>query len=279
VSATPLRRGLPTGAGPADKRFRRADIRPTRRRRVLVRVWRVGRVVLVVAVLAALGVTASAHVLDSRFLAVRSVTVQGHHRLTLGEIEALIGFVRGESLMLVDLDRMRAVLLDSPWVADVTARRILPATIDLRIVEREPVALARLGQQLYLVDEDGVIMAEFGPQYRDFDLPIVDGLAAPRTPDGPPIDAARARLAARFLRALEGQPALMRALSQVDVSRPDNVVVLLADDPTMLYLGDEQFVERLQTYLELTPTLEERGREVDYIDLRFGNRVFLKERK
>jgi len=54
---------------------------------------------------------------------------------------------------------------------------------------------------------------------------------------------------------------------------------MLADDTTALHLGDRQFVDRLQTYLDLTPTIEERGRIVDYVDLRFGNRVFLKDRK
>lgn len=277
---TSVRRGLPAGgAGVADKRFRRADVRPGRRRRLLQRLWQVGRVVLGLAVVVGGALFVSARVVDARFLAVRSVPVQGHHRLTLGEIEALIGDVRGESLVTVDLSRVRARLLGSPWVADVTLRRVFPDTVEVRIVEREPIAIARLGQQLYLVDESGVIVGEYGPEYADFDLPIVDGMAAPRTEDGPDIDPARAQLTARFLRALASRPALKRAVSQVDVSMTGNVTVLLGDDPTLLYLGDEFFAERLQQYLDLTPALAERGRQADYVDLRYGDRVFLKDRK
>jgi cell division protein FtsQ len=217
--------------------------------------------------------------IGASFLAVTDVTVRGNQRLTLGEIDALIGHVRGESLLLVNLERFRATLLDSPWVADVTIRRVFPATVDVRIVEREPVAVARIGQQLYLVDGTGVIIDDYGPQYKDFDLPIVDGLAAPRTVDGPSIDPGRAALTARFLNALAPRPELIRALSQVDVKNESNIIVLLGDDPTYLHLGDELFLERIQTYLELTPALAERERAVDYVDLRFGNRVFLKDRK
>lgn len=276
MSATP-RRGLP--AASADRRFRRAEVRPGRRRRVLQRAWHVGRAVLVVGALAGLGAVASSQIVGARILTVDSVIVRGNHRLTHGEVESLISHVRGENLLLVDLDRVRARLLDSPWVAGVAARRVFPSTLDIAIAEREPVAIARLSQQLYLVDETGIIIDEYGPQHREFDLPIVDGLAAPRTPDGPVIDPARVRLAARFLRSLQAQPALYRALSQVNVADVDNVVVLLGDDPTYLHLGDAQFAERLQRYLEMTPLLADRGREVESVDLRFGNRLVLRDRR
>jgi cell division protein FtsQ len=246
---------------------------------VLQRIWQVGRVLVVVLALAGLGAFASTRVVGARILAVDDVTVRGNQRLTLAEIEALIGDVRGESLLLVDLGRFRAKLLDSRWVADVTVRRVFPSVVDVRIVEREPVAVARLGQVLYLIDETGVIIDQYGPQYKDFDLPIVDGLAAPKTVDGPPVDPGRARLTAQFLRSLAPRPELIRALSQVDMSTEGNVVVLLGDDPTYLHLGDEMFLERIQTYLELTPALADREQPIDYVDLRFGNRVFLKDRK
>jgi len=279
-TATAPRRGLPTGsASVADKRFRRTDVRPARRRRVLQRVWQVGRVLVVVLVLAGLGAFASTRVVGARILAVDDVTVRGNQRLTLAEIEALIGDVRGESLLLVDLGRFRAKLLDSRWVADVTIRRVFPSVVDVRIVEREPVAVARLGQLLYLIDETGLIIDEYGPQYKDFDLPIVDGLAAAKSVDGPVIDPERVQLTAQFLRSLAPRPELIRALSQVDMSTAGNVVVLLGDDPTYLHLGDEMFLERIQTYLELTPALADREKPIDYVDLRFGNRVFLKDRK
>ncbi len=273
------RRGLPGGGAElADKRFRRADVRPARRRTAL-RFWKIGRLVLVLAVLIGGGWFTASQLAAAQVLAVRRVVVHGHERLTVAEVEALIGGVRGTSLLAVDLAGTRGRLLESPWVADVRLRRVLPDTLDLHVVEREPIAIARIGVSLYLIDEAGVIMDEFGPAYRDFDLPIVDGLAAPRTDDGPPVDVARAQLTGRFLRTLAGHPDLRRALSQVDVSTPGNVKVLLGDDPTWLYLGDDNFVERMRTYFELVPTLDERGRVADYVDLRFGSRVFVRDRK
>lgn len=273
------RRGIPGGAASvADKRFRRPDVRPGRSRRfsqLMIRLLGAG---LALVALMALGALMSVRVVGARLLAVDNVAVQGNRRLSITEINVLLDSVRGQSLLLVDLQQFRARLLDSPWVASVTVRRLLPSTLEVRIVEREPVAIARLSQQLYLVDDSGVIIDEYGPQHADLDLPIVDGMAAIDARGGSRIDPVRARLVARFLGTLSARQELLRSVSQVDVSRDANVAVLLDGDSTLLYLGDDQFVERLRTYLEIRPTLAERMNDVDYVDLRFGQRVFLKNR-
>jgi cell division protein FtsQ len=273
------RRGLPVGgASVADKRFLRPDGRPGKHRRFGWRAWRLWGAVLFVGALVALGALASARVVDARLLAVDRVLVHGNRRLSASAIDAYRNRVIGKSLLRVDLQQFQAGWLDSPWVASVTVRRILPSTVDVRIVEREPVAIARLGQQLYLVDGTGVIIDDYGPQYADFDLPIVDGMAAPASDGGSAIDPARAQLVAKFLGALAARPELLRSISQINVSGEANVAVLLNDGPTLLYLGDEQFVERLRTYLEIRPTLSERIDDVDSVDLRFGQRVVAKNR-
>ena len=234
---------------------------------------------LVLGGLVGLGALVSTRLVGARLLAVDRVVVQGNRRLTETDLDRITGPVRGQSLLLVDLDRFRADFLNSPWVASVTVRRLLPSTLEVHIVEREPLAIARVGQQLYLVDGSGVIIAEYGPQHADFDLPIVDGMAsAGGASNGPTIDPVRAQLVGRFFGSLAARPELRRSVSQVDVSRDGNVAVLLDDDPALLYLGNDQFVERLRTYLEIRPTLAERMNDVDYVDLRYGQRVIVKDR-
>lgn len=281
MSETPTRRrGIPGGAASvADKRFRRPDVRPAKRRRFSQRLWRLLCLGVILAVLVTGGVLASSRVVDARLMAVDRVVVQGNQRVSVQEIFALVGDVRGQSLLLVDLEQVRARLLDSPWVASVAVRRVLPSTIDVRLVEREPVAIARLGQQLYLVDGTGVIIDEYGPQHADFDLPIADGMAVTLESGGSGIDPARAQLVARFLSALAARPELRRSISQIDVSVGGNVAVLLNDDPTLLHLGDEQFVDRLRTYLEIRPTLMERMDDIESVDLRYGANVIARNRK
>jgi cell division septal protein FtsQ len=154
--------------------------------------------------------------------------------------------------------------------------RVLPATVEMFISERRPVGLCRLGDDLFLVDRHGTVIDQFGPQYVEFDLPIIDGLV--RAPDAskPTIDPARAELAARVIDSLAGRRALASRISQIDVRNLHDAVVLLDDDPAFLHVGDDRFLERLLAYLDLAPALRERVPEIDYVDLRFEERIYVR---
>jgi cell division septal protein FtsQ len=167
-------------------------------------------------------------------------------------------------------------VLASPWVEHVAMRRLLPSTVEVFVSERLPIGVSRLRGQLYLIDRHGTIIDEFGPQYADLDLPIVDGLMrAPGFADST-IDPARAELAARVIDSVSGNEALAARVSQIDVSDAHDAVVLLDGDPALLHLGEEQFAERLQYYVEIAPALRQSVQEMDYVDLRFGERVYVR---
>ncbi len=263
-------------AAPTDRRFRRPDIRPGRRQRLGRFVVRTGVIVVAAIAIVGIGGWAVGSMLASRALAVSHITIHGNQRLTRGEVEALVDGLRGENILRVDFALYKRRLMDSPWVASARMSRVLPSTVDLQITERVPMAVARVGAQLFLVDDTGVIIDEFGPQYQEFDLPIVDGLVARTVADRAPVDATRVRLIARCLADLQARPDLRSRVSQLDVSDARDVVALLTDDAARLHLGDTAFSDRLTMYLQIAPTLRQQLHDLDYVDLRFGDRVFVR---
>ena len=204
---------------------------------------------------------------------VSDISVRGNQRLSRGEVVALLDSLKGRSIFSVDLQAWRTAVMSSPWVADAALHRTLPATIEVTIQERVPLGIGRINGVLYLVDDRGTVIDEYGPSYADLDLPVIDGLSS--SPGDELADAYRARLARRLLDALRAQP-MAEQISQIDVSDSRNAVVLLEGDPTLLRLGSEHFVERLRSYLEIAPALRERVPAMDYVDLRFDQRVYVK---
>jgi cell division protein FtsQ len=195
--------------------------------------------------------------------------------LSRGEVIALLDGLRGQNMMTMNLESWRQKLLASPWVEDAAMRRVLPGTIAVAISEREPMGIGRLGRDLYLIDRHGTIIDEFGPNYAELDLPIVDGLGG--TPEhGALVDEARAALAARLLVSLQPRPDLSKRVSQIDVSDLRDAAVVLKGDTALLRLGDDQFAERLQSYLDLAPALREQVDAIDYVDLRFDERIYVR---
>ena len=265
-------------AAPADRRFRRSHVKPSKRRRG----WRalVPAVVLTV-VLASVGAYGAYRgarlVADGRVLPIDEITVRGNTRLSRGEVLALVGGLRGQSLVWTDLDHWRQRLLASTWVRDAALRRSLPSTIDVLVSEREPIGVGRLHGDMYLIDERGQVIDQYGPQYVDLDLPIVDGLLVASTDGGgPEVDEASAWLASRLLAELASAPSIGRRVSQISVADSHDASVILNGDPAVVHLGETSFVARLRSYLELSGALRDRVPEIDYVDMRFDDRVYVR---
>lgn len=269
-----MKLGLPT---PADKRFRRAQVRPTGRRGLL---WRRVKLalksvgMLLVAGLA--GWRAVTLVTGSPTFDVANIVLHGTDRLSRGEAMALVGDLRGHNILTIGLDDWRQRLMTSPWVEDVAVRRVLPNTLDIVVRERTPMGIARIGRDLYLVDQYGTVIDQFGPSYADLDLPIIDGLAQPPREGPPVLDEGRTALAARLLADVAGHQQIADRVSQIDVRDQRDAVVLLDGDTVMLRLGDRDFAERLQDYLDVATALKDRMSAIDTVDLRFGERIYVR---
>ena len=264
-------------SAPADKRFRRAHVRPAGRRGWRDFPWRATTRALVVMTLAgSVAYGAGGFVLSAEALRVTRITVSGNTRLSRGEVLSLLDGLRGRNMVTVDLEDWRQRLMASPWVANAAMRRVLPGRVDVFIAEREPMGIGRIGQSLYLVDQRGDVIDEFGPNYAELDLPIIDGLAGNAGETGLLIDESRASLAGRLLTSLRAKPELARRVSQVDVTDPRDAVLILDGDTALVRVGDDQFVERLQAYVDLVPALRERVSEIDYVDMRFDERVYVR---
>ena len=263
-------------AAKTDRRFRRAHVKPGRRRRwrAIVRplfLWSAAAAAIAYGVYRTSVVVADAHV-----LVVDRIIVRGNERLSDGEVRAVLTGLRGESLMWTDLDVWRRRLMASPWVRDAALRRSLPSTVEVLVSERRPIGIGRVNGEMYLVDERGVIIDRYGPHYADFDLPIVDGLSASPGETGSMTDQARAELAARLIAAVSGRPEIARRLSQIDVTDLHNASVILSGDHAVLQLGEDHFLARLQSYLDLAAALRERVADIDSVDLRFDERIYVR---
>jgi cell division protein FtsQ len=209
-------------------------------------------------------------------LSIDRVIVRGNVHLSTDEALSLVDGLHGENIFITDLEQWRNALLASPWVKDATLRIVIPSTIKIAISERVPMALGRIDGHLYLIDDQARLIAEYGAEYTHFDLPVIDGLLHETSNGQVVIDDQRSHLTMRVMNDLETQPHIVGRVSQIDVSNPSNVVVILDDDEALIHLGVNQFAERLRSYLEMVTALREKVPHIDYVDLRFGNRVYVR---
>jgi cell division protein FtsQ len=78
-----------------------------------------------------------------------------------------------------------------------------------------------------------------------------------------------------------GSPDYARAVSEIDLSDPANIKLMLVDDTAEVFLGDRDFLKRFQMLMssqEQYQELKAQGREIASVDLRFDSQIVFRPR-
>ena len=284
----------------ASQRSRRrvAVARKARRTSLLSSKW--GRIGIALAILAILGVLASAYMLvrgfflhDPRFRidSASSIQILGNSEISRTELLGVFGTDVGRNIFAVPLAQRRAELQQLPWVQSSTVMRLLPNQLRVSIIERVPTAFVREGNKINLVDATGVILSMSPAMLavRHYSFPVVVGINAD---DPPETRADRMQLYEKFITELDSVgatdptkhatgPKVSQQLSEVDVSDPEDVRALMpsAGADILVHFGDEDFANRYQVYQQHLPQWRQQYPHLAAIDLRYGRQTVLEMAK
>ncbi len=140
------------------------DPRLVARRRTVQEGWARRRLRWMVAlVVAVLLVGAGIAVIESPWLAIRSVVVDGAENAPTAEILAAQGVTPGTPTFSVRSGTVEEALRNDPWVADAEVRVTWPGTIEVTVIERTPAAWVRLEDGWGLAAVDGFIITAGEP--------------------------------------------------------------------------------------------------------------------
>ena len=212
---------------------------------------------------------------DQRFVIPSSaaITIEGDHHLTRGQVLAALGSVAGRNVFSLSLDRERATLEQMPWVQHATVMRLLPDHLSATITERTPVAFARNGKRVELVDASGVLL-DMGSGER-YSFPVVTGIS-PADPDS--VRASRMRIFGEFTAALDATGQHLSAkLSEVDLSNPEDVKALVPENGSdvLVHFGDSEYLERFERFEKLLPAWRAQYPKLSGVDMRYERQVVL----
>ena len=187
---------------------------------------------------------------DSKYFQLASVQYEGNNRLNIESLNELIAADVPGNVLKVDLDRLRTLVEAETWVKTAVVRRRLPDQLMIYIQEREPVAVAAIEHELKVVDDEGTVLASFGPDYPNIDQPIVKGLRNTALENAHQENADRMALYLRVVSELsDGPEDYTPKISEIDVANIDHVAVVQSDDPVPIYLGREDFGQRYRSFL------------------------------
>ena len=110
------------------------------------------------------------------FFKITDIRVEGASAYTPEQIREAAGYKLGENIMLINKTAAsRNIFNNLPYVEQVKIRRELPGTVVIEIVEAAPVAMFRIDDRYWLINDAGMLL-ESVPSIAPPKLPLVIGM-------------------------------------------------------------------------------------------------------
>lgn len=204
--------------------------------------------------------------LSAGLFPVNDVVFHGNTHLSDVDLKAMMGINKNEGLMRVSTKAISEKLLNSPWIKNISVRKDLPHRISIQVYETSPFAILETKGRAYLIDEKGRMLEELKGAVPFLPVVIADPYKDHNI----------------FMEAVN----LAKVLKDKKIATERNRVEIVADktpesisiviDNVVVKIGQGDYERKLSRFFELEDEIKKRSIAVDYVDLRFANRVVVK---
>lgn len=212
-----------------------------------------------------------------RGLEIREVQIEGVHHVTKQEVLDRLALRKGITLHQVSLSYLAERLRTLAWIKEVTVERLPLHTLRVAVVERKPAAIALVGSEHFLMDDEGVVLARLGGQDEPA-VPLLKGADLKLLLQG------EIRLRRNVQSSIELAKAMAHTVDgrvEIDISDPLNLVA--SAKGVRFQFGEDALVDQWNRFRMVKAAfrpgaLEGKKREGGEVDLRYDNRVIIRER-
>jgi len=208
-----------------------------------------------------------------RVISSDDIEVTGLGNVPHSQVMEVMGGDIGRNIFFVPLGQRQRQLEQIPWVESASVMRFVPNRLKVEIHERTPIAFARVGSKILLVDAVGTLMEL--PGRKKYSFPVILGMNS-----GEPLStrAARMRIYKEVVSQLDsGGARYSQDLSEVDLSDPGDVKVL-ANNPqgeVLVHLGSSNYLDRYKVYVSHVQEWRQQFDKVESVDLRYDRQIIV----
>jgi cell division protein FtsQ len=202
-----------------------------------------------------------------------NIEVTGMQNVTKAQIMEVMGGDIGRNIFFIPLAQQKTQLEQIPWVESASVMRFVPNRLKVEIHERTPVAFARVGPRISLIDAGGTLMEL--PQKHKYSFPVILGMNP-----GEPLSTRAPRMKAYndLVQELDsGGAHYSQDLSEVDLSDLDNLKVRVNDPAgdVQVELGSSDYLKRYKTYVSHVQEWRQQFQKLESVNLRYDNQVIV----
>jgi len=202
-----------------------------------------------------------------------NLEVTGMQNVTKAQIMEVMGADIGRNIFFIPLAQQKAQLEQIPWVESASVMRFVPNRLKVEIHERTPIAFARVGPRISLIDAGGTLMEL--PQKHKYSFPVILGMNP-----GEPLSTRAPRMKAynELVQDLDsGGARYSQDLSEVDLTDLENLKVRVNDPAgdVLVELGASEYLKRYKTYVSHVREWRQQFQKLESVNLRYDNQVIV----
>ena len=202
-----------------------------------------------------------------------NIQVAGMQNVTKTQIMEVMGADIGRNIFFIPLAQQKAQLEQIPWVESASVMRFVPNRLQVEIQERTPVAFARVGPRMLLIDAGGTLM-ELSPKHK-YSFPVIIGMNP-----GEPLSTRTPRMKAytQMVHELDsGGARYSQDLSEVDLSDLEDVKVRVNDPAgdVLVHLGSSDYLRRYKVFVSHAQGWRQQFQKLESVDLRYDNQIIV----
>lgn len=205
---------------------------------------------------------------------IEEIDIQGLNRLKEKEILNLLSLELPQNIFYMDLKGARERIETHPRIKEAIIHRRPPGRVVIRVREREPMALINREGEFLGIDSSCVPFPLVEP-LKGVDLPLITGIESGEIIIGKELKSPNLRTALDILKtilSLKGH--LFSQISEINVL---DGIILYTIEATQVRMGKEDFQDQLLNLQGVLIHLNQEKRRAKYIDLRFKNKVIVKD--
>jgi cell division septal protein FtsQ len=205
-----------------------------------------------------------------------TIDVQTDGTLQRDQVLKLADLREGENIFQVNLAQVHEVLQQLPQVDEVQVLRKLPGEIDIRLVERRPIAWITSEKQIsdpfqsdvaFLIDARGVLMKEkqLLPEY--LGLPLITGCTSESLEPGKIVQSVEAKAALELLRLSAGSFMQTRfQIREIDTSK-GYCLTVTDKNHTRVTVGFDHLEKEIQRLEQFLVFADDSRRDIETVNL------------
>lgn len=247
-------------------------------REKLIKIGKFIGIILIISGISWLSIETKKFLKSDSLFQIEGISVEQNSLLDYPEVQKILDSNYNLNIFGLKLLSLKKKLAEIPQLENVVVKRRFPNIVQIKIEEREPVLLLKWENTFYGVDDEGCIFPQLKGKFR-WDLPVITGL------DNRDIEifpgSSSESLPEIFL-ALEinkyfkdSNMNLTLALSEAHFEKFDEIFLYTSNPRLVLRFLENNLEKGFENLSLVLADLDEKVNEIEAIDLRFQEKVFV----